>query len=64
MKEKMMTEFKILCPFCSAPYTAEMEDDLYASTSGCSTCGSGAEINGTFTIVCSNCQKEVYKKEY
>lgn len=53
--------FKIICPFCNAPYTAEMEDNLY-TTGGCDTCGS--EINGSMDIICSNCKKIVYKKEF
>lgn len=54
-------EFKIVCPFCNASYTAEMEDDLWASQ-GCETCG--PEITGSFEIKCSNCKKLIYKKEY
>lgn len=57
----MSGELKVLCPFCRAPYTAKMEDDLWASQS-CDTCG--PEIDGDITIKCSNCKKVVYKKEY
>ena len=58
MKKKKL---KILCPFCNAPYNAEMEFDLDTS-SGCNTCG--ASMEGNVEIRCSNCNKIVYVKEY
>jgi hypothetical protein len=58
----MNNELKILCPFCNVVWTADMEDDLWASA-GCSTCGD-ASITGEFNIDCSNCKKIVYVKEY
>jgi len=63
MSEIETGELKILCPFCEAPYTAKMKEDLH-ETEGCDTCGYGEEIRGTITITCSNCGKVVYKKEY
>jgi len=57
------TEVKILCPFCSAPYTAEMLTELESSTEGCSSCGYGAEAKVTFSIYCTNCERLVYRKE-
>ena len=54
-------DFKIMCPFCNAPYTASMTEDLYASE-GCETCG--PTITGELIIRCSNCGKIIYKKEY
>lgn len=58
-------ELKIVCPFCNAPYTADMKDNLYSSEGyGCDTCGGGGSVEGTFEIVCTNCKKVVYKKEY
>lgn len=62
MKKETSQELKILCPFCSAVYTAEMLDDLYSS-GGCETCGCGG-IWGEITIECANCKRVVYKKEY
>lgn len=59
---KKDNEFKIVCSYCNAPYTAEMEDDLCASN-GCITCGTGT-ISGSIDIKCSNCKKVIYKKEY
>ncbi len=53
----------ILCPYCSAPYTAKMETDLDFSQ-GCETCGHGGGMSGTIEIHCDNCKKLVYKKEY
>ncbi len=58
---KQTKEFKILCPFCNAPYTAEMIEDLDVSL-GCPTCGDNS-IAGTIEIKCSNCKKVIYKKE-
>lgn len=58
-----MEDFKILCPYCNAPYTAEMKNELEYS-SGCDTCGYGSEKISTVEIHCTNCKKLVYKKEY
>ena len=56
------TNFKILCPFCSAPYTAEMLIDLEEGGSGCETCGpESADLK--IEIRCSECKKIVYVKE-
>ena len=57
----MEQELIIKCPFCNADYTAEMKDSLYAAE-GCDTCG--PDMGGSFEIICSNCKKVVYKKEY
>lgn len=54
-------ELKIICPFCNAQYSAEMDTDLRASM-GCETCGPD-EPTGVIEIRCTNCQKIVYKKE-
>lgn len=54
-------ELKILCPFCNAPYTAQMEEDLDVSMR-CETCGPGP-IMGAIFIICDNCKRTVYKKE-
>lgn len=60
-KEK---ELKILCPFCNAPYTAEMEKQLYVG-GYCETCGPNQDdFTGTIDIICSNCKKLVYRKEF
>lgn len=57
----MKNELTIICPYCNAPYTAEMEMDLSVG-GGCDTCGSWPE--GSLEVTCSNCKKVVYKKEY
>lgn len=50
----------ILCPFCNAPYTAEMETAFNYSM--------GSEMTGIYDentsvkITCSNCKKLVYQK--
>lgn len=55
-------QFKILCPFCDAPYTAEMLIELEEYGEGCETCGpESADLS--LEIKCSNCKKLVYKKE-
>ena len=64
MNYKDETEFKILCPFCGTPYTAEMELELFGGGGGCETCGYGSEPSGTLKIKCSGCKKVVYVKEY
>jgi len=56
--------FKILCPWCSAPYTAKMEGELDYSSGGCPSCGYGSGAKAEITIHCENCKRVVYKKEY
>lgn len=58
----MKADFKILCPYCNAPYTAEMLLEVYESGGGCDTCGpDSADV--LIDIKCSQCKKTVYKKE-
>ena len=54
-------DFKIICPFCSAEWSAEMVEDLEVS-GGCDTCGD-VDISGTIDIKCSNCKRVIYRKE-
>ena len=59
-KENTPKKLNIICPWCNAPYTAEMiADDLGAG--GCDTCG--PEVYGAIDIICTNCKKLVYRKE-
>lgn len=53
---------KIICPFCNAPYTADMLVDLDESTSCCETCGPDP-VSVKIEIKCSNCEKVIYVKE-
>ncbi len=59
--EQKNKKLKIICPFCNAPYTAEMEEDLFL-TGGCPTCDY-KDYSGTIDIICNNCKKIVYSKE-
>lgn len=52
----------ILCPYCDAPFTAQMLVDLEESAISCYTCGPES-ANLKIEIKCSNCQRLVYKKE-
>jgi hypothetical protein len=55
---------KMLCPFCSAPWTdGMMEVEAYAG-GGCDTCGYGGEPHGTVTISCESCKRVIYIKEF
>lgn len=58
-----MNELKILCPYCSNPYTAEMLVELEDKGSGCESCYI-SNPTAAIEIKCSNCKKLVYKKEY
>ena len=58
-----MEEFKIICPFCNVPYTAEMKIELSNIGSGCPSCGFGAGATMMINITCSNCKRVVYRKE-
>jgi protein-arginine kinase activator protein McsA len=59
----MKDELKILCPFCNAVWSAEMEDEYEKGGSSCETCGPYDHVAWTVTIYCSNCKKVVYVKE-
>ena len=50
---------QILCPFCNAVFSMDMDDELNKSV-GCETCG--VDYNWQLEIVCTNCSKVVYKK--
>lgn len=56
----MEKELKIICPFCNAPYTAEMLSDFDYSM-GSEYTGMYGE-NVTTAIYCSNCKRKVYQK--
>ncbi len=56
-------EFKVLCPYCDAPFTAKMTNDLnYSEGSYTPDCVLD-KIYGNIDIICSNCSKLVYRKE-
>lgn len=61
MKE-LKSAFVIQCPFCSAPYDANMLIQLEEGAYGCQTCGPDSS-NLVIEIFCSKCKKLVYKKE-
>ena len=58
-----MQDLKILCPYCNAPYTAEMLETMDlcegSYTPGCVA----STIRGNIDIICNNCKKLVYRKE-
>ena len=55
---------KPICPYCRAEWTDEMVkfEDVQCS-SGCETCGYGADAKFTLDIHCANCKKLIYRKE-
>ena len=61
-QDKIPDELKILCPFCNAPYTANMEAELEGSSTGCTTCGFGSYTEVNIEITCDNCNRVVYRK--
>lgn len=54
-------KFKIICPYCSEPFTPDMEN-AYNWSTGCDTCGSDSRMD--MKIICSKCNRLVYKKTY
>ena len=52
-----MKEDKILCPYCSTPFTKEMVE-VYNGTYGCET---GCEYYNV-KVDCSNCGRNIYDK--
>lgn len=57
----MKNQLKILCPFCGKEWTTTMKLSFEQISSGCDTCGYGAETQGNAEIYC---KKLIYKKEY
>ena len=57
----IISELKIICPFCNASYSAKMLVDL-SNGDNCESCGQG-DPTGTLEVVCSNCGKVVYRKD-
>lgn len=52
-------KLKVLCPYCSTPFDADMEQALEICE-GCQSCGvDTAKID----ITCTNCGKVAYSKE-
>jgi hypothetical protein len=63
-KNKPTDEPKIICIWCNAPWTFNMQvEDIY-TTGGCDSCGFGSETTGKIEITCDNCGKVVYIKEF
>lgn len=62
MKEAKLP-FKMICPFCSAEYTPQMEAEIEEGMSVCESCGPDP-ATGVITILCAKCGRVVYKKEY
>lgn len=58
---QMPKGFRILCPFCNAPFSAKM-DELLSASQGCDTCGHGEGISGQIDVICQNCNKVIYRK--
>lgn len=55
-----MSKLKIVCPFCNAPYDAEMEMQFDYSMGSEWTGIYGEEMS--VEITCTNCKKVVYTK--
>lgn len=62
-KETSKNELKILCPFCSKPWTARMEQDINLASEGCDICGFGRTYSYVIKIYCEHCGKLIYVKE-
>ena len=56
-------KLNILCPYCNAVWTAQMEEDLHGISSGCDSCGYGSSASVKIEIKCDNCKRIVYVKE-
>jgi hypothetical protein len=56
-------KFKIICPFCDAPYTANMLLTLERAFEATSPSGYGAGADVIIDIFCENCKRLIYRKE-
>lgn len=54
---------KIICPYCSQPYTAIMLHKLWFSEGSYTPDCVGSKIGSSIEITCTHCGKLVYKKE-
>jgi hypothetical protein len=59
-----MKEAKMICPYCNAEFSPEMNAKIEETFEGCDTCGYGKGADFTIDIYCSKCYKLVYKKEF
>jgi hypothetical protein len=60
----MADEPKILCPFCSVPWSDDNLEVFDVRTmGGCSTCGYGSGAVISISITCHACEREMYRKE-
>lgn len=57
--------FAPLCVWCSAEWSPEnVQVYAYSGGAGCDTCGYGSEPYGSVKIVCHECGKLMYEKEF
>lgn len=57
--------FAPLCVWCGAEWDDKnLEVYAYSGGSGCDTCGYGSEPYGSVKIVCHECGKLMYEKEF
>ncbi len=62
-KTQEIKEAKMLCPYCNAEFTPEMQADYAWAKEGCPTCGFGSEVCMSISIYCTACKRLVYRKE-
>lgn len=58
------TTLTILCGFCNALWTAKMIQEYHYDAGNCDTCDYGSGVYGKVEIVCDNCKRVVYIKEF
>lgn len=63
MTKEDKKESQILCVFCNAPWSPDMQITSWYASEGCNTCGFGSELTADIEIYCTNCKRLVYKKE-
>jgi hypothetical protein len=59
--EKPTDKLKVLCPYCSKPWTVKMEADLDYSMGSEYTGIYGEEV--AIKIYCDNCKRLIYTKD-
>ena len=65
MTEETKKEFKPQCIWCNADWSDEnIKVEVDYLSGGCDTCGYGATAEGSVTLTCHKCGKDMYTKDF
>ena len=59
----MSGDVKVICVFCNAEQSLDVEASVFGISAGCDTCGHGTSADVAIVVKCESCGKVIYKKE-